>query len=209
MKLLMVIVICLSHTLNQVKGLSVDELKQLVLDQFTESYDRIIKNEKKHDDLVKKNNELVTAMQNQDTLMKTMLKNYNELQMETENLKLQYRTLEMYSNLILPETCSELKKTGLNKSVAAMINPAGLEQMFSAMEVRCDLPEDNTYLGKETKIEVVNCDTLGCHNQSLDYNTSNEQIEALISSSTSCRQVIKLECVLAPIVDLVSIALLT
>ena len=201
----MVIVICLSHTLNQVKGLSVDELKQLVLDQFTESYDRIIRNEKKHDDLVKKTNELVTALQNQDTLMKTMLKNYNELQMETENLKLQYRTLEMYSRLTLPETCSELKKTGLNKSVAAMINPAGLEQMFSAMEVRCDLPEDKTYLGKETKIEVENCETLGCYNQSLDYNTSNEQIEALISSSTSCRQVIKLECVLAPIVDLVSI----
>ena len=205
MKFLMVIVICLSHTLNHVKGLSVDELKQLVLDQFTESYTRIIKNEKKHDDLVKKNNELVTAMQNQDTLMKTMLKNYNELQMETENLKLQYRTLEMYSRLTLPETCSELKKTGLNKSVAAMINPAGLEQMFSAMEVRCDLPEDKTYLGKETKIEVVNCETLGCYNQSLDYDTSNEQIEALISSSTSCHQVIKIECVLAPIVDLVSI----
>ena len=209
MKLLMIIVICLSHTLNQVKGLSVEELEQLVLDQFTESYDRIIKIEKNHADLVKKNNELVTALQNQDTLMKTMLKNYNKLQMETENLKLQYRTLEMYSRLTLPETCSELKKTGLNKSVAAMINPAGLEQMFSAMEVRCDLPEDKTYLGKETKIEVVNCETLGCYNQSLDYDTSNEQIEALISSSTSCRQVIKLECVLAPIVDLVSIALLT
>ena len=137
-------------------------------------------------------------------LMKTMLKNYNELHIETENLKLQYRTLEMYSRLTLPETCSELKKTGLNKSVAAMINPAGLEQMFSAMEVRCDLPEDKTYLGKETKIEVVNCETLGCYNQSLDYDTSNEQIEALMSSSTSCRQIIKLECILAPIVDLVS-----
>ena len=209
MKFLMVIVICLSHTLNHVKGLSVDELKQLVLDQFTESYDRIIKNEKKHDDLVKKTNELVTALQNQDTLMKTMLKNYNKLQIETENLKLQYRTLEMYSKLTLPETCSDLKKTGLNRSVTAMINPAGLEQMFSAMEVLCDLPEDKTYLGKETKIEVVNCETLGCYNKSLDYNTSNEQIEALISSSTSCRQVIKLECVLAPIVDLVSIALST
>ena len=205
MKFLMVIVICLSHTLNHVKGLSVDELKHLVLDQFTESYTRIIKNEKKHDDLVKKNNELVTAMQNQDTLMKTMLKNYNKLQIETENLKLQYRTLEMYSRLTLPETCSELKKTGLNKSVAAMINPAGLEQMFSAMEVRCDLPEDKTYLGKGTKLEVVNCETLGCYNQSLDYDTSNEQIEALISSSTSCHQIIKIECVLAPIVDLVSI----
>ena len=205
MKFLMLITICWNQSLNGVIGISVYELKELVLDQFTEVYDRIIENEKKHNDVVRKNNELFTALQNQETLMKTTLKNYNELQSETENLKLQYRTLEMYSRLTLPETCSELKKTGLNKSVAAMINPAGLEQMFSAMEVRCDLPEDKTYLGKETKIEVVNCETLGCYSQSLDYDTSNEQIEALITSSTSCHQVIKLECVLAPIVDLVSI----
>ena len=164
--------------------------------------------------------ELVTALQHQATLMNTTLNDYNELkaaqlaqnqlhEKETKALKLQYHTLEMYSKLTLPETCTELKKTGLNESVTAMINPAGLEQMFSPMEVRCDLPEDKTYLGKETKIEVVNCETLGCFKESLDYHTSNEQIEALISSSMSCRQVIKLECILAPIIDLVSIALLT
>ena len=223
MKFLMLITICWNQSLNAVIGYSVDELEELVLDQFTESYDRIIKIEKthaafvkkiselvekKHDDLVKKNNEVVAALQNQETLMKTTLKNYNELQIETENLKLQYRTLEMYSKLSLPETCSALKKTGLNESVAAMINPAGLDKSLAAIQVQCDLPEDKTYLGKETKFEVTNCQTLRCYNESLDYKSSKEQIEALISSSVSCRQTIKLECISAPILDLVSTAVL-
>ena len=208
MKFLMLITICWNQSLNGVIGLSVDELKELVLDQFTEVYDRIIENEKKHKDVVRKNNELFTALQNQEILMKTTLKNYNELQSETENLKLQYRTLEMYSKLSLPETCSALKKTGLNESVSAMINPAGLDKSLAAIQVQCDLPENKTYLGKETKFEVTNCQTLRCYNESLDYKSSKEQIEALISSSVSCRQTIKLECISAPILDLVSTAVL-
>ena len=157
---------------------------------------------------MKKNNELVTTLQHQDTLMKTTLKNYDELQMETEDLKLKYRTLEMYSKLSLPETCSALRKTGLNESVTAMINPAGLDKSLAAIQVQCDLPHDKTYLGKETKFEVTNCQTLRCYNESLDYKSSKEQIEALISSSVSCRQTIKLECISAPILDLVSTAVL-
>ena len=208
MKFLMLITICWNQSLNGVIGISVYELKELVLDQFTEVYDRIIENEKKHNDVVRKNNELFTALQNQETLMKTTLKNYNELQSETENLKLQYRTLEMYSKLSLPETCSALKKTGLNESVAAMINPAGLDKSLAAIQVQCDLPHNKTYLGKETKFEVTNCQTLRCYNESLDYKSSKEQIEALISSSVSCRQTIKLECISAPILDLVSTAVL-
>ena len=206
MKFLMLITICWNQSLNGVIGLSVDELKELVLDQFTEVYDRIIENEKKHKDVVRKNNELFTALQNQETLMKTTLKNYNELQSETENLKLQYRTLEMYSKLSLPETCSALRKTGLNESVTAMINPAGLDKSLAAIQVQCDLPEDKTYLGNGTKFEVTNCQTLRCYNERLDYKSSKEQIEALISSSVSCRQTIKLECISAPILDLVSTA---
>ena len=43
--------------------------------------------------------ELFTAQQNQEILLKTTLENYNELQMETEELKLKYSTLEMYSKV--------------------------------------------------------------------------------------------------------------
>jgi hypothetical protein len=73
---------------------------------------------------------------------------------------------------------------------------------MTLIQVTCDLPEDKTYLGKETKFEVTNCPTLKCYDGSMDYKASKEQIEALISSSLSCRQTIKLECISAPIRDL-------
>ena len=79
---------------------------------------------------------------------------------------------------------------------------------MTLIQVTCDLPEDKTYLGKETKFEVTACGTLRCFNGNLDYKSSKEQIEALISSSVSCRQTIKLECISAPILDLVSTAVL-
>ena len=56
MKFLMLITICWNQSLKGVIGKSVDELEELVLDQFTESYDRIIKIEKTHAAFVKKNN---------------------------------------------------------------------------------------------------------------------------------------------------------
>ena len=74
------------------------------------------------------------------------------------------------------------------------------------VQVTCDLREDKTYLGKESKFEVTDCPTLKCYDGSMDYKSSKEQIEALISSSVSCRQTIKLECISAPILDLVSTA---
>ena len=77
---------------------------------------------------------------------------------------------------------------------------------MTLIKVTCDLPEDKTYLGKETKFEVTNCQSLRCYDGSMDYKSSKEQIEALISSSVSCRQTIKLECISAPILDLVSTA---
>ena len=60
MKFLMLITICLSVCSDGVNGISVDELEEAVLDQFTEAYTRIIAIEKKHNDFVKKNNEQQT-----------------------------------------------------------------------------------------------------------------------------------------------------
>ena len=57
MKLFMLITICLNISSNGVNGKSVDELEDLVLDQFVEVFDRIILNEKKHKYFVKKNGE--------------------------------------------------------------------------------------------------------------------------------------------------------
>ena len=79
--------------------------------------------------------------------------------------------------------------------------------IMTLIQVTCDLPEDKTYLGKETKFEATNCQTLRCYEGIMVYKSSKEQIEALMRTSVSCRQTIKLECISAPIQDLVSTAL--
>ena len=48
------------------------------------------------------------------------------------------------------------------------------------------------------------CEAKGCFKKNLNYGASVGQIETLISKSMSCSQSIKVECVLAPIFDLVS-----
>ena len=123
---------------------------------------------------------------------------------ETKDLKSKLKTLDMYAKLFLPETCSELKKTGLNEPVTALINPAGSDKEFEPIQVQCDLPENKTILGHEVQIEVKHCPTLGCFKKALEYDAPIEQIEALISSSISCQQTITIDCTSAPIIDLVS-----
>ena len=54
MKFFMLITICVNISSKGVNGKSVDELEELVLDQFVEVFDRIILNEKKHNNFVKK-----------------------------------------------------------------------------------------------------------------------------------------------------------
>ena len=196
------IFLCLSlliHYGQAISATDLAEIKQAIFeDEKMKGIDRQLS------DNIMTTGELITALQNQETFVNELKEAHER---ETKALKLSYTTLEMYAKLTLPETCSALKKTGLNETVTAMINPAGIDKSLAAIQVQCDLPEDKTYLGKETKIEVTNCQTLRCYNKSLDYSASKEQIEALISSSMSCRQVIKLECTSAPIVNLVSIGL--
>ena len=62
--------------------------------------------------------------------------------------------------LSLPQTCGELQKNGLNKSLTALINPAGSDEQFAPIEVQCDIPGKKTILGKEKTIEVQHCQSL-------------------------------------------------
>jgi septal ring factor EnvC (AmiA/AmiB activator) len=80
--------------------------------------------------------------------LKEAQKTQNELnEKETKDLKSKLKTLDMYAKLFLPETCSELKKTGLNEPVTTLINPAGSDREFAPIQVQCDLTENKTILG--------------------------------------------------------------
>ena len=121
MKLFMLITICLNISSNGVNGKSVDELEDLVLDQFVEVFDRIILNEKKHKYFVKKNGE-EQALQIQQLVSKD-----EENSRQIELLKQQ---VEELLKMNAPESCHQLSKQGitLTRGQDIFLDPDGINQ---------------------------------------------------------------------------------
>ena len=120
MKLFMLITICLTIiSSNGVNGISVDELHEAVLDQFVEVFDRIILNEKKHNNFVKKNNE-EQALQIQQLVSKD-----EENSRQIEFLKQQ---VEELLKMIAPESCHQISKQGITRGQDIFLDPDGINQ---------------------------------------------------------------------------------
>ena len=119
MKLFMLITICLNISSNGVNGKSVDELEDLVLDQFVEVFDRIILNEKKHKYFVKKNGE-EQALQIQQLVSKD-----EENSRQIELLKQQ---VEELLKINAPESCHQLSKQGITRGQDIFLDPDGINQ---------------------------------------------------------------------------------
>ena len=115
----MLITICLNISSNGVNGISVDELQEAVLDQFTEAYTRIILNEKKHKDFVKKNGE-EQALQIQQLVSKD-----EENSRQIELLKQQ---VEELLKINAPESCHQLSKQGITRGQDIFLDPDGINQ---------------------------------------------------------------------------------
>ena len=123
------IFLCLSlliHYGQAISATDLAEIKQAIFeDEKMKGIDRQLS------DNIMTTGELVTALQNQETFVNELKEAHER---ETKALKLSYTTLEMYAKLSLPKTCSALKKTGLNETVTAMINPAGLDKSLAAIQ---------------------------------------------------------------------------
>ena len=119
MKLFMLITICLNISSNGVNGKSVDELEDLVLDQFVEVYDRIILNEKKHKDFVKKNSE-------EQTLQIQQLESKDEE--NSRQIELLKQQVEELLKIIAPESCHQLSKQGITRGQDIFLDPDGINQ---------------------------------------------------------------------------------
>ena len=119
MKFLMLITICLSVCSDGVNGISVDELEEAVLDQFTEAYTRIIAIEKKHNDFVKKNNE-------EQTLQIQQLKSKDEE--NSRQIELLKQQVEELLKLNAPESCHQLSKQGITRGQDIFLDPDGINQ---------------------------------------------------------------------------------
>ena len=119
MKFLMLITICLSVCSDGVNGISVDELEEAVLDQFTEAYTRIIAIEKKHNDFVKKNNEEQTLQ------IQQLISKDEENSRQIELLKQQ---VEELLKINAPESCHQLSKQGITRGQDIFLDPDGINQ---------------------------------------------------------------------------------
>ena len=115
----MLITICLTISSNGVNGISVDELQEAVLDQFTEAYTRIIAIENKHKDFVKKNNE-EQALQIQQLVSKD-----EENSRQIELLKQQ---VEELLKMNAPESCHQISKQGITRGQDIFLDPDGINQ---------------------------------------------------------------------------------
>ena len=138
------------------------------------------------------------------THIKTLEHKINDGVSEAQDLNLKVQRLELISRLLAPETCMELVNNGMTESIDVMLDPDGKNQGLPPIQVKCQLPEGKSIVGEEVTAIVDHCESEGCFKKDLNYGASVGQIETLISKSMSCSQSIKVECVLAPIVDLVS-----
>ena len=119
MKFFMLITICLNIYSNGVNAKSVDELEDLVLDQFVEVFDRIILNEKKHNYFVKKIGE------EQALRIQQLVSKDEENSRQIELLKQQ---VEELLKIIAPESCHRLSKQGITRGQDIFLDPDGINQ---------------------------------------------------------------------------------
>ena len=104
-----------------------DELEELVLDQFVEVFDRIILNEKKHNDFVKKNNEEQTLQ------IQQLISKDEENSRQIELLKQQ---VEELLKINAPESCHQLSKQGEGiDGKRELVDPDGKNIGFKPIEV--------------------------------------------------------------------------
>ena len=115
-----------------VKGLSVDELKDSVLNQFVEAFDRIIQVEKEIKDLKSKdlnNTEVIKLLMQQVEDLKKYNAQETEIRIKNENqIKLLKEQVEELRTITAPETCAQFVKQGGTRGDDVYLDPDGVNQ---------------------------------------------------------------------------------
>ena len=101
-------------------------------------------------------------------------------------------------------TCEELALHGISTDGLYKIDPDGEMIGFAPIEVYCIFGAEGnvvTEIKHYQVIEVEKCAQPQCFNKTVEYEVPMEQIEALISLSTTCGQSISFGCFLAPLLS--------
>ena len=66
-------------------------------------------------------------------------------------------------------------------------------------EAFCQFPEQTLIVGQEVSVDVVHCNTDFCFEHPVNYNVHEEQFDKLLEVSSTCSQLISLQCFSSPI----------
>ena len=140
------------------------------------------------------------ALENEKTELSSKLDDINS---EVEHLK-------ELSKMLSVRTCDEMHMFGVNKSDYYFVDPDGPLNGDEPILVYCDFTEDSSFTqishDSEDKIEISHCQDPGCYSRPIVYDSSLEQIKALIELSDSCNQLIRYDCYLSPLeMDMVTL----
>ena len=101
--------------------------------------------------------------------------------------------LKEMSKLTSVKNCQDLKENGINITGEVEVDPDGPQTGEPPISVVCH-EDGTTEIGQEVKEEIENCVHSGCHEVTVDYGASEQQIRNLIQTSESCSQPISFKC---------------
>ena len=130
--------------------------------------------------------------------LKELTKKLDDINDEVDHLK-------ELTKMLSVRTCDEMHMYGVNKSNYYFIDPDGALNGEEPIRVYCDFTEDYGLTqishNSEERIEVAHCNDPGCYSRPIIYDSSFDQIKALIELSESCSQLIRYDCFASPLVD--------
>ncbi len=122
----------------------------------------------------------------------------NGLAKEKADLEARVAKLEQLAKTTIRRSCDELADFGVTKSGYYDVDPDGPGVGQAPITVFCDFETGTTHVmhkDSDLEIEATHCDSPKCFNNTLTYQASPEQMEALVQLSDRCSQTLKISCV--------------
>ena len=120
----------------------------------------------------------------------------SEQQIGSNKLATKVEHLNKLSKLLKIKSCSHLVQNGIEESDEFHLDLIEGQKPVKAL---CNLPKGETVLGQKNTLVVEHCSGSGCYEKDITYDASEEEMVALLESSSTCRQEIAINCKSSPL----------
>ena len=115
---------------------------------------------------------------------------------EIRDMNMTLNQMSVLTKMIRVDSCDDLARNGIKTSGYYDLDLGNPQNPVTAW---CTLPEGEIKLGKEVTVQVELCQTNKCFTKPLAYNASQDQLEKLVDSASSCYQDITFNCITSPL----------